>query len=434
MDTADNSTSLVLGSWQGTSSRPCILIADDNKLVRLKLARLLEGTANIDLLVAEDGEQAWDMLQKRPDIQVCILDWEMPGMDGVEVCRRIRASNRPHYSYVIILTARSERSDLYEGLRAGADDYITKPFDPIELQLKLQIALRITNLEQMLEEQNRELEAAYDIVAEGLQAAGRVQRQLMPDARALADMARRHRTFIQSAYEPCQTLGGDVICVQEASEDRVAICLADVSGHGIAAAMSAVLLHSCVRAAIEHDCTPQYVLERTNRFCCDELPAEVYATLVYALLDPRSGRLQLVVAGHPAPVYCSAGGLMQELESCMAPLGLFDDAADALEPIEMQMVNGDQLVIYTDGVIETRGPQGEFFELRRLRQVLGDQIASSNSFIPQALVRAVREWRGGPKVPLEDDMSVLSIAYMPMPSRHDMPQLVAQVNPAASAI
>ncbi len=427
VETAENNASIVLGSWQGTSNRPCILIADDNKLVRLKLARLLEGTANIDLLIAEDGQQAWEMLQERQDIQVCILDWEMPGLDGIDVCRRIRASSRKHYAYVIILTGRTERSDLYEGLRAGADDYITKPFDPIELQLKLQIALRLTNLECMLEEQNRELEAAYEIVAEGLRAAGRVQRQLMPDHRYLAEMARRHRTFVQSAYEPCQTLGGDVICVAETLGGELALCLADVSGHGIAAAMAAVLLHSCIRAAIEMDSDPRQVLARANRFCCDELPTEVYATMVYALINPVDGRIRIIIAGHPSPVYCYSNGDQAELDSTMPPLGLFDDAADAAGIIEMQMQNGDQLVLYTDGAIETRNNRGEFFDITHLRSVLADQVASGNSFIPQAVVRAVRDWRGE-KVPLEDDLSVLSMAYQPMPSRHDMPGLLAQTS------
>ena len=126
-----------------------ILIAEDDAVSR----RVLEGFLNkwgYDVLVSKDGEEAWQILQEEDAPQMAILDWMMPQMDGIEVCRRLRRRGPEPYVYVLLLTAKGQKRDVVEGIEAGADDYLTKPFDPGELQARLRAGRRILALQGAL--------------------------------------------------------------------------------------------------------------------------------------------------------------------------------------------------------------------------------------------------------------------------------------------
>ena len=126
-----------------------ILIADDSLVSR----HLLEATLRkwgYEVTVACDGEEALSLLQKDDAPAVAILDWMMPGMTGLEVCRRVRLRAREPYTYILLLTSKSQKEDLIEGMEAGADDYITKPFDQHELQVRLRAGSRLVDLQAEL--------------------------------------------------------------------------------------------------------------------------------------------------------------------------------------------------------------------------------------------------------------------------------------------
>lgn len=132
-----------------------ILIAEDEEIPAHILRRMLEAMGH-DITTASDGAQAWRLFQaERPS--VVISDWMMPELDGPSLCRRIRASGDGSYTYFLLLTARGTRGDRMEGLRAGADDFLTKPLDPEELAVRLEIARRILNIQARLEHQNARL-------------------------------------------------------------------------------------------------------------------------------------------------------------------------------------------------------------------------------------------------------------------------------------
>jgi two-component system, cell cycle response regulator len=126
-----------------------ILIADDSIVSR----HLLEATLRkwgYDVMVACDGAEALELLQREDAPALIILDWMMPGMTGVEVCRRIRQRDSEPYTYILLLTSKSQKEDLIEGMDAGADDYITKPFDQNELQVRLRAGTRLVDLQSQL--------------------------------------------------------------------------------------------------------------------------------------------------------------------------------------------------------------------------------------------------------------------------------------------
>ncbi len=111
-----------------------------------------------ECLVAEDGKRAWEIFQNTPDVDVIISDWMMPDMDGLELCRLVRQEKRGTYTFFIFLTALGDKSHLLEGMQAGADDYLAKPLDREQLNVRLIAASRVTSLHHKLADQNTELE------------------------------------------------------------------------------------------------------------------------------------------------------------------------------------------------------------------------------------------------------------------------------------
>jgi len=139
------------------------LVADDDRGTVLTLARALQ-RLNIDVVVAADGQTAYDALHCDPEISLAVLDWMMPGIEGPELCRRIRHDPSRAHMYLLLLTNREEQRDRIAGLQAGADDYVTKPFDPDEFHARVQTGLRILTLQERLGARVVELEQALSQV------------------------------------------------------------------------------------------------------------------------------------------------------------------------------------------------------------------------------------------------------------------------------
>ncbi len=140
-----------------------ILVAEDDRVSRKVLHRHLSKWDH-EPICAEDGARAWELLRSSDDFHLAILDWNMPGLNGVELCRKIRQTPRLCHLYLILLTGRAEKKDLVDGLAAGADDYIVKPFDPLELSSRLEVGRRIVEQNLLLQEQNKALERyAHDM-------------------------------------------------------------------------------------------------------------------------------------------------------------------------------------------------------------------------------------------------------------------------------
>jgi DNA-binding response OmpR family regulator len=140
-----------------------VLIAEDDPISR----RLLEASlsrSGYDVVSTENGSEAWDALQREAAPRLAVLDWMMPIVDGVELCRRVRAADLGGYVYLILLTAKGQRDDLVAGFEAGADDYLTKPFDLIELRSRLTVGERILALQHSLRAKVEELESAMSHV------------------------------------------------------------------------------------------------------------------------------------------------------------------------------------------------------------------------------------------------------------------------------
>ena len=178
-----------------------VLAAEDNPVFQSMLRSMLTRWG-YDAVIAGDGSEAWNRLQSDDAPRLAVLDWMMPGMDGVEICRRVRAAAREPYIYILLLTARTDSQDLIEGMDAGADDYLTKPFNAHELRVRLRAGKRILDLQEELL-QTREalrLQATHDSLTGLLNRASifetlhrdlaRAARERQPVAVLLVDLDR----------------------------------------------------------------------------------------------------------------------------------------------------------------------------------------------------------------------------------------------------
>ncbi|MCD6335602.1 MAG: response regulator [Candidatus Latescibacteria bacterium] len=137
-----------------------ILIAEDD-LISRRILQITLTNWGYDVVVTTNGTDAWRALQGEDAPELAILDWMMPGLNGVEIARKVRESSKSQTTYILLLTAKTEKEDLVAGLRAGADGYITKPFDPEELRERVQVGVRIAELQSRLASRVRELEEAF---------------------------------------------------------------------------------------------------------------------------------------------------------------------------------------------------------------------------------------------------------------------------------
>jgi DNA-binding response OmpR family regulator len=178
-----------------------ILIADDDDITRLLLGAALTNLGH-DVRAASNGREAWDAWQAS-EFPFVISDWMMPDLDGLEFCRRIRAERRRDYTYIVLLTARSGKTNYLEAMTAGADDFITKPFEEDALAARVRVAERIrqlhadlsaanTDLERRVRERTAELEAALQAKGEFLSRASHELRTPMNHMLGFAQVLERH--------------------------------------------------------------------------------------------------------------------------------------------------------------------------------------------------------------------------------------------------
>ena len=206
--------------------KPTILIAEDDAVSRLALSRRLQGWGHHVATVA-DGAAAWEVLNGDDPPPIAILDWMMPGLDGLEVCRRLRLNQRDRYTYVILLSGREEKSDVIAALRAGVDDYLVKPCDWTQLEARLVVAMRILALQGQLLAAREELRqeashdhltglwnrrAATEVLRRDLARAGRVGEPL---AVVLADL-----DHFKSINDTWGHPAGDAVLVETAARLR----------------------------------------------------------------------------------------------------------------------------------------------------------------------------------------------------------------------
>lgn len=394
-----------------------ILVADDDSMQRLLLAELLKGQGHEVISVA-DGAAAWDALQSS-ECRMVFTDWMMPKMNGLELIRKIRAAEFGRYVYVILCTSRGSRADWIEGMKSGADDYVEKPVYEDELLARLGAGKRVIDLEERLEEDNRQLAEtnqclakAYATIREDLEAAARMQRSLLPLPSTIQGIR------CDSLFLPASAVAGDVFNFFPLSDTSTGFYLLDVSGHGIPAAMLSVTLSKMLASRPAQGsplmqpssdgtgyeiCPPNVAVAELNRRFQDQ--GDMYFTMIYGVLDTSSGRLQMVQAGHPEPVLLRRGQPPLALGDGGFPVGVMPEMN--YDSLEYMLEPGDRLFVCSDGILECANRAREQFGLARLIDLLDRHRHCSLDVLLQHLESAIRDWSGSPD--FADDVSLLAL-------------------------
>jgi phosphoserine phosphatase RsbU/P len=390
--------------------RDRVLIVDD-VAVNLKLLRAILLRAGHEVIEATSGQEALERVREAaPDL--ILLDVMMPGMDGYEVCRLLKADPATAAVPVVFVSALGEVTERIKGLEIGAEDYLSKPFDNGEVVARVKAQLRLRHLTRALEEQSRELQAKQRHIEEDLRAAAEIQRALLP-----RPGVRVPGLSAAWLFEPCSTIGGDIFDLFALDDDHAAAYVIDVSGHGVPPALLTVSVSQALSleagATLLHHAdgsrsaaSPSAVLGLLDR----DYPIErfgMFFTIAYLVLRRSDGLLRYSCAGHPPPLLVRPDGEVRPLPEGGPIIGLgvglgYEEGSVRLSP-------GDRVVLYTDGVVEFMDPAREVFGDARLEALLRERRAEPLDRLCDAIrSELARHARGAEAI---DDVSILALEY-----------------------
>jgi sigma-B regulation protein RsbU (phosphoserine phosphatase) len=326
-----------------TSEDNPILVVDDDRASRRLLARTLTA-AGYACAEAESGEEALAFVRKKPP-RLLLLDYDMPGLDGADVSKQIRADPSPAIAQIptIMLTGHGGEESEVLCLQAGADDFVTKPIHPEVLRARIETQLRLRSMREQLLKQNEELEAWRGNLEQDLEAAQRTQRSLIP-----AKPPELAGWEIAAFYRPVIQVGGDIYGWLRMRDGRMLFWIADATGHGAAAALLTTLAKLLFHHANAENDTPAEIMRAVDRDFRSILGARSFMTAMGVALDLGTGASIIVGAGHPPLLLARNDGTTESIQSTSPPLGLVTGSTFA--ETTMQLRSGDLFLLYTDGL------------------------------------------------------------------------------------
>lgn len=339
-----------------------ILVADDSEGT-LVVARAVIERMGHGALVARDGEEAVRMFREEaPDL--ALVDIVMPGVDGVEAVRRMRALPALRWVQIVFITAADEPDHAVRGLEAGGDDFLTKPLDTRILESKIRAAERFIELQQRGAQHSVEL-AEYFAAAE---EEKRFARRIMD---RLASAARMNDPAVHAWISPAAHLSGDVVAAARTPDGRLHVLLADGTGHGLAAALNALPIVEPFYAMTAKGFSPATILAELNHKLNTLLPTGCFVAAALAHVDAAEQRVEVWNAGLPEVwLIDDDGGLLRSFPSTELPLGVLPrERFDA----KLEACHYDrtcQLMLCSDGLIEAENGAGECFGSEAVRGIL----------------------------------------------------------------
>ena len=358
--------------------------------------------ANVDLLVnalrgehqlsvALDGAGALRTIEKAPP-DLVLLDIMMPGLDGYEVCGRLRASPKTCDIPVMFLSSLEDAQDKAKGFEAGGNDYLVKPFEMIEVKARVRSLLRAKAYADAVKEK-----IAYD-----LRIAKEIQLGILPAN--IATVAASGGIEAHAVLHPAQEVGGDLYELLSTPQGDLVVIIGDVSGKGIPAALFMAVTTTLVRGFATSAKHPAELLRQVSDALTVNNPRNMFVTLFCAIYHQESGQLTYASAGHPSPVLIRSGqSEFLPMEPDLAA-GIISGVLPATQSVELRV--GDTLVFYTDGVTEAFNAAGQLYGEAKLLEELGRADHRTAAETTAALLKSVRAHAG--EQPQSDDIAILA--------------------------
>jgi sigma-B regulation protein RsbU (phosphoserine phosphatase) len=370
-----------------------VLVVDDVKTNVDILVEALRG--DYKLSVALGGQQALRAIERNPP-DLVLLDIVMPDLDGYEICRRLRAADATRELPIMFLSSLEDAKDKARGFEVGGNDYLTKPFEMLEVKARVRSLLRAKAY----------ADAVRAAAERDLRIAREIQTGLLP-----ADIETQTKGTGLEVYallEPARQVGGDLFEVRRMIDGKVLVAVGDVSGKGIPAAIFMAVTTTILRAMAREGLPPEAILRRLNDELLDQNPRGMFVTLQLLVFDPGNRRVTCASAGHHAAVRIrEAGPPALMFTSSDRVLGLLPSAETSSTTIDL--APGDTFVLFTDGVTESFGPGDDLFGDDRLLAQLGAAPVRSAREVSLGLLEAVRDHAAGTKQ--SDDITILTARW-----------------------
>jgi sigma-B regulation protein RsbU (phosphoserine phosphatase) len=379
-----------------TEEKKLVLVVDDATANLQVVHAMLKDDFRVR--VATSGAKALALVKDKPQPDLILLDVMMPEMDGYEVCSILKATPEAKDIPVIFLTGKTKCDEETRGFAVGAVDYIHKPFSPAVVRARVHTHLVLREAREQLARQlfsiNNELEMAREIQLSILPHE-------IPQIRGLEIAAR---------YLPMTSVAGDFYDFIVVDEKHVGILVADVSGHGLPAALIASMLKASLSAQIPHAFDPARVLAGLNQSLCGKFQRH-FATAAYVFVDMDEESIRYAAAGHPPLLLWRTSTVnASEVTENGIPLGLLPTANYSV--VEFPVGPGDKAILYTDGIPETTSPSEQEFGADLLKGFLESNHDLRADMFADLLLDELAGWSEHPKGQgQQDDLTLLTIDF-----------------------
>jgi serine phosphatase RsbU (regulator of sigma subunit) len=377
-----------------TSAQKSILIVDDTPINIGVISGALKDS--FATKVATSGQKALAIVSGKEKPDLILLDIMMPEMDGYEVCRRLKANPDTRDIPVIFLTSQTEAEDETKGFEVGAVDYIHKPFSAAVVKARVRTHL-------MLREAHAQIARQLVEINTELEMARQIQLSILPST-----TPKITGMDVVARYIPMTSVAGDFYDFIVVDERHVGILIADVSGHGLPAALIASMLQVALTAQARHVSEPGKVLAGLNQALCGKFQHN-FVTAAYVYVDLEKNTMNYAGAGHPPLLLWrkSTGSASQLLENGLV-MGQFEEAT--YNSLQVPIEAGDRFVLYTDGILETCNPAQEEFGTDRFMQFMETNSKLTAGPFADALLLELARWlEQPPGQGHKDDISLLAI-------------------------
>jgi sigma-B regulation protein RsbU (phosphoserine phosphatase) len=377
-----------------------ILVVDDEPdLEPLMLQRMRRPVraGQYQFVFAGNGLEALEKLREDDDIDMVISDINMPEMDGLTLLQQIPKID-PHIRAVIV-SAYGDMDNIRTAMNRGAFDFVTKPIDFKDLRVTIDRTLR------HLEEWREVLVARDQLVSlqNELSIASNIQQSILP-----REFPESPEYAVYGSMEPARNVGGDFFDVIRLDGGKLGLAIADVSDKGVPAALFMMSSRTLLKGNAISYLDPGKVLTEVNRLLLENNDEAMFITVLYAVLDPKSGKLTYANGGHNPPIILKADGSTELLPlTGGVALGVVDEFEFMCKIATL--APGDSVVLYTDGVTEAIDSVDEEFGLERLQELCTGQVGKSPREANMAILQGVKEFVGD--TPQLDDITCMTFSY-----------------------